>query len=77
MALFICYPEMSFSIFVTFTIILLNIGYFELGHDYDGTGRHPLDVDFVTYFGMYGDRRPIAILWYQLDVWGGGCKENA
>ena len=29
---------------------------------------HTLDV--CTYFGMYGKRRPITILWYQLDVWG-------
>ena len=25
----------------------------------------------VTYFGMYGKRRPIAILWYKLHVSGG------
>ena len=32
--------------------------------------------DFGTYFGMYGKRRPLAtgigLLWYQLDVSGGG-----
>ena len=28
------------------------------------------DLDILTYFGMYGKKRPIAILWYQLDVSG-------
>ena len=27
--------------------------------------------DNGTYFGMYGKRRPLAILWYQLNVSGG------
>ena len=27
-------------------------------------------LDVRTYFGMYGKRRPIAILWYQLDIFG-------
>ena len=44
--------------------IPLKIGYFELGHDYEVT-------DAGTYFGMYGKKRPLAILWYQLDVSGG------
>ena len=39
----------------------LKIDYFELGHDYEVT-------DAGTYFGMYGKKRPLAILWYQLDV---------
>ena len=30
--------------------------------------RHTWDVG--TYFGMYGNRRSLAILWYQLDVSG-------
>ena len=28
--------------------------------------------DVGTYFNMYGKRRPLAIIWYQLHVWGGG-----
>ena len=27
--------------------------------------------DIGTYFGMYGKKRHLAILWYQLDVSGG------
>ena len=30
--------------------------------------RHTLHV--CTYLGMYGKRKPMAILWCQLDVWG-------
>ena len=31
--------------------------------------RHTLDV--WTYFGMYGMRRPVAIIWYHSDILGG------
>ena len=42
--------------------ISLKIGYFELGHDYDVTLTSYVGY---WYFGMYGKRRPFAILWYQ------------
>ena len=55
------------SIFKTFlakfsilAYISFKIGYFEFGHDYD-----------VTYFGMHGKRRHLAIiLWYQVHFCG-------
>ena len=45
--------------------VLLKIGYFEVWTYL----RHILDV--CTSFGMYEKRRPLAILWYQLNVSGG------
>ena len=46
------------------------------------TSMWPHTRDFGTFFGLYGKRRPLLILWYQLDVyervsvssWGGGLK---
>ena len=57
----------KFSILI---YISLEIGYFELGHDYDVTVRHTWNVGI--YFGRYEKRMPLVILWpvlwYQLHV---------
>ena len=46
--------------------ISLKIGYFELGHDYVG-----------TYFGIYGKRRPLAILWHGTNyIYGGSFSSS-
>ena len=52
------------SILVKFSIfayVLLKLSYFEVRTC--SLWNHRLDV--CSYFGMYGKRRPIAILWYQ------------
>ena len=55
--------------FSIFAFISLKIGYFELGNDYEVTVTSYLG--FGMYVGMYGKRRPLVILWYQLDLSGG------
>ena len=47
----------------------MKIGYFALGDNYDDTVTSYFRCWY--YFGMYGKKRPLAILWYQLDVPGG------
>ena len=49
--------------FSIFACISPKIGYSDLGNDYDVTVTSYLDVG--SYFGMYGKRRPLAILWCQ------------
>ena len=52
--------------FSIFAYISLKIGYFALGDDYDDTVTSYFGCWY--YFGIYGKKRSLAILWYQLDV---------
>ena len=61
--------QIKFWYFELFSEIFnfVNLAYISL-NDYDVTVTSYWDV--CSYFGMYGKRRPLAILWYQLHVWG-------
>ena len=62
--------------FIQFGPFLLYISYFEIGHVCDAIVM--LHVECLYLF-WYGKRRPITILWYQLDIsgpWGCTFQDN-
>ena len=57
-----------------FVYISLEIGYFELGDDYDVTVTSYLGCWYLFWY-VWKEKTP-GILWYQLDVWGGSFSSS-